>query len=147
MTDASVAQLGAEKFVALTTFKRDGEGVSTPMWIAHDGGELLAWTHADSWKVKRVRRDSRVTLEPCNRLGKVSEDGKNPIAGRAEVVADPTGVARVEEMIKHKYGFEYRAITFLERIAARGRRKDRVVLTIALDEESGRIRGTGRPKR
>lgn len=133
MTDLSVARLGAEKFVALTTFKRDGEGVSTPMWIAHDGSELLAWTHADSWKVKRVRRDSRVTLEPCNRLGKVSEGGE-PVAGRAEVVADQTRVARVEEMIRRKYGFQYRAVTFLERMAARGRRKDRVVLTIALDE-------------
>lgn len=133
MTDPPVARLGAEKFVALTTFKRDGEGVSTPMWIAHDGSGLLAWTHADSWKVKRVRRDSRVTLEPCNRLGKVSEGGE-PVAGRAEVVADPTRVAGVEEMIRRKYGFQYRAVTFLERIAARGRRKDRVVLTIALDQ-------------
>ena len=134
MREPFAAQLGAEKFVALTTFKRDGEGVSTPMWIAHEGSELLVWTHADSWKVKRVQRDPRVRLEPCNRMGKVS-DGGAQVAGRAEVVADPTRVARIEEMIRRKYGFQFRAVTFLERIATRGRRKDRVALTIALDQE------------
>jgi uncharacterized protein len=136
MRHPSAAQLGAEKFVALTTFKRDGEGVSTPMWIAREGSELLAWTHADSWKVKRVRRDPRVTLVPCNRVGKVA-DGDQHVVGQAEVVADPTRVARVEEMIRRKYGLQYRAVTFVERIAALGRRKDRVALTIVLDEECG----------
>ncbi len=131
MRELSAAQLGAEKFVALTTFKRDGEGVSTPMWIAREGSELLAWTHADSWKVKRVRRDPRVTLVPCNRRGKVSDDYAQ-VAGRAEVIADPTRVASLEKMIRRKYGFEFRAVAFLERIAARGRRRDRVALTIAL---------------
>jgi uncharacterized protein len=134
MSEAVAAQLGAEKFVSLTTFKRDGEGVSTPMWIAHEGSKLLAWTHADSWKVKRVRRDPRVTLVPCNRFGKVSPGGTQ-VAGQAEVDSDPTRVARVEDMIRRKYGFGFRAVTFLEWIAERGRRKQRVVVEIALDQE------------
>jgi uncharacterized protein len=132
MRDSSAAQLGAEKFVALTTFKRDGEGVSTPMWIARDDNELLAWTHADSWKVKRVRRDPRVTLQPCSRMGKVP-DGALPVGGRAEVVSDPGRIAQVKEMIRRKYGLGFQVVTLLERIAARGRQKDRVVLTITLD--------------
>lgn len=132
--DPAAAQLGGEKFVALTTFKRDGEGVSTPMWIAREGTELLAWTHTDSWKVKRVRRDPRVTLEPCNRVGKVP-DGATRVGGRAEVVSDPGRVAQVKEMISRKYGWGFRVVTFIERVAARGRQKDRVVLSITLDDE------------
>ncbi len=132
MKEPSAEQLGAEEFVALTTFKRDGEGVSTPMWIAREGSELLAWTAADSWKVKRVRRDPRVTLQPCTRMGKVT-DGAPHVGGRAEVVSNPARVAQVKEMIRRKYGWGFRVVTFIERVAARGRPKDRVVLTIALE--------------
>jgi hypothetical protein len=38
----------AEKFVSLTTFKKDGATVATPMWIGRDGDHLFVWTPADS---------------------------------------------------------------------------------------------------
>ena len=69
---SEVNSLAAEKFVSLTTFKRNGDAVAGPMWIASDDGGLVMWTHADSWKVKRVRRDPRVTLVPCRQRGRVS---------------------------------------------------------------------------
>jgi len=128
MSEDTTAQLGDEKFVSLTTFKRNGDGVCSPMWIVRDGGQLLAWTPADAWKVKRIRRDPRVTLSPCGRTGKVRTQ-RPPLAGTAEVISDPSEVARVESLIKHKYGLEFRVVTLVETIAARGR-KQRVVLRI-----------------
>ncbi len=71
MSDNVTAQLGDEKFVSLTTFKRDGNPVASPMWIVRDGPQLWLWTPANASKVKRVRRDPRVTLTPCGRTGKV----------------------------------------------------------------------------
>lgn len=133
MREPSAGHLGAEKFVALTTFKRNGDGVSTPLWIVRDEDELLVWTPADSWKVKRVQRDPSVTLVACSRMGKTVA-GATPVAGRAQLVTDPTVVARVEDMMRRKYGLGFRVMTSLERIIARGR-KDRVVLTIRLDED------------
>jgi PPOX class probable F420-dependent enzyme len=62
VSDDATAQLGDEKFVSLATFKRNGDAVTAPMWIVGDGVRLSVWTPADSWKVKRVRRDPRVTL-------------------------------------------------------------------------------------
>jgi uncharacterized protein len=121
--------LAAEKFVSLTTFKRNGDGVAAPVWIVADGDRLVVWTPADSWKVKRVRREPRVSLVPCGRTGRVSE-GARAAEGTAAVVEDRAVVSSAEAALKRKYGLEYRIVTLIERIAARGR-KPRVVLQIS----------------
>ncbi len=130
MTRDQAGALGQQRFVSLTTFKRDGQGVSTPMWIGRDGGDLFVWTPADSWKVKRVQNNPRVLLAPSNRFGKVP-DGVSAIEGAAQVVSDPATVQRLGGEIRKKYGLQYRLVTFVEAIAARGR-KPRVILRIAL---------------
>jgi uncharacterized protein len=128
MSDDTTTRLGDEKFVSLTTFKRNGDVVASPMWIARDGEQLVAWTPADAWKVKRIRRDPRVTLAPCGRTGKVRAE-QPTLPGTAEVITESNEVARVEALIKQKYGVEFRVVTFVETIAARGR-QPRVVLRI-----------------
>ena len=125
-----VSSLADEKFVSLTTWKKNGEKVASAMWLARDGDALVMWTPADSWKVKRIRRDSRVELTPCGRTGKVNE-ATNTTSGSAVVDADPTETARVKQLIKAKYGFEFHVITFLEKIVARGS-KDRVVVRVTV---------------
>lgn len=124
-----LTQLGDQKFVSLTTFKRNGAAVAAPMWIVGDGEYLWAWTPADAWKVKRIRRDPRVTLTPCGRTGKVPP-GQRVFDGNAEVITDPREVARIESMVKRKYGLEFRLVTLIEAIAARGR-KPRFALRIS----------------
>jgi uncharacterized protein len=125
-----LSRLGSERFVSLTTFKRDGRPVASPMWIVEDGGRLWLWTPTEAAKVKRVRRNSRVTLTPCGRTGKVRA-GEAVAEGTAEVITDPEEVARVESLIKGKYKIEYRVVTLIETIAARGR-KPRVILRITV---------------
>ncbi len=130
MTDDPASTLGDQRFVSLTTFKRSGQGVAAPMWIGRDGADLFVWTPADSWKVKRVRNNPRVLLAPSSRFGKVS-DGVLTVEGTAQVVTDPVTVQRLQGGIRRKYGFGYRLVTLVERIAARGR-KPRVILRIAV---------------
>jgi hypothetical protein len=95
------------------------------VWIARDGDALVVTTPADSGKVKRLRRDPRVELRPCNRRGTVP-DGAPVAGGVAEVVApDDRSVAA----LKRKYGLQYRLISTLERLFAR-RGRERVILRI-----------------
>jgi PPOX class probable F420-dependent enzyme len=129
MADA-VPALGAEKFVSLTTFKKDGSAVATPMWIGRDGDHLFFWTPADSWKAKRARNNPRVVLAPCGRSGKV-RDGAHPVEGVADVITDAATVQRLAGVIRRKYGFEFTIVTFIERLLARGA-KQRLVLWVAL---------------
>jgi uncharacterized protein len=122
--------LAAQKFVSLTTYKKNGDAVATPMWVGRDGDHLFVWTPADSAKIKRVRNDLRVTLVPCGRFGKPNNDAE-PVAGTAEVITEPATVRRLAEVIRHKYGLEYWVVTLIERLAARGE-KPRAILRIAL---------------
>jgi uncharacterized protein len=86
------------------------------------------WTPADSWKVKRARRDPRVELRPCTRTGKVAADAP-VVTGTAEVLTDERQVGHAADVIKRKYGFEFTVVTWVERVVARGSR-DRVALRI-----------------
>lgn len=120
--------LGDEHFVSLTTFRRSGAAVPTPVWVARDGDTLVVLTPAESGKVKRVRNSGRVELAPCGRFGRVAA-GVVPLGGHAEIVADPATTERLTGVIRRAYGVEYRITMLVERIAAR-RQKPRVVLSI-----------------
>jgi len=61
--------LGAAQYALLTTFRKDGTGVPTPVWVVRIGDELRVWTIRDSGKVKRIRRSGRVQIAPCTIRG------------------------------------------------------------------------------
>ena len=50
------------RYLSITSYKRDGRGVATPVWFAQRDGRLLVQSGATSGKVKRVRRDPRVQV-------------------------------------------------------------------------------------
>ena len=126
--DAALASIADERFVSLTTFRKTGDGVPTPVWIARDGDALIVTTPDGTGKVKRLRNDDRVELRPCDRMGKVA-DGAPVVSGTAEIV--DTAEARDEQarIFLAKYRFEYRIFMFIERLGKKGKKK-RVSLRI-----------------
>ncbi len=58
-----------KKFIALTSYKRDGGGVETQMWFAMDGDRLFVRTDDRSLKVKRIGRNPKVSVAPCDFRG------------------------------------------------------------------------------
>lgn len=132
MTSSSkLLALGSERFVSLTTFRRSGVGVSTPVWIARDGDSLVVTTPAGSGKVKRLRNSSRVQLQPCNRMGKVA-GGFSPIEASAQIQDDPAVIERLGDVFLAKFRLEYRIFMFIERRTKDGQ-KQRVMLKITDD--------------
>ena len=87
-------RLGDESFVSLTTFRRSGEPISTPVWIARDGDALIVTTPEESGKVKRLRNNESVELRPCSRRGKV-DARVDPVAAVAEIVTDESASRRM----------------------------------------------------
>jgi len=119
--------LGEEPYVSLTTFKRDGTPVSTPVWVARDDGQLLIHSAAESWKVKRIRRNQHVRLTACSYKGKVHGA---TFDGDARILAD---TARVQELEAEKYGLIYRVFRGLTALNRWLRRKPDVeAVTIAI---------------
>jgi uncharacterized protein len=109
----ALSELADEPFISLTTFKRDGTPVSTPVWVAGDDGRLLVHSAAHTWKVKRIRRDGHVRVAACDFRGNVR--GK-ALDGEATIRKDTSLVEALEE---RKYGCMYR---MFGSVAALGRR-------------------------
>ena len=129
MTAASpLLDLGDESFVSLTTFRRSGERVSTPVWILRDGDALIVTTPVESGKVKRLRNNSAVELAPCSRMGKVDESAP-VVAASAEILEDPADVERYGDLFLAKYRLEYRIFMWIERRGKSGQAR-RVMLRI-----------------
>lgn len=127
--------LGGERFISLTTLRRSGEAVATPVWVGRDGEALVVLTPADSGKVKRLRHDPRVEMRPCGRFGKVRE-GATAVTGRAVVREDATEIDRARAIIQRTYPVESRVIFGIERLIEllRGRaRTRRLALHITYD--------------
>lgn len=100
--DSTLDEVAAHRYVSLTTFRRSGAPVSTPVWVARDGGELVVVTVDPSGKLKRLDRDPRVELRPCDVRGRVPA-GAPTYAGTAVVDRTPSGVAAVKRAIGRKY--------------------------------------------
>lgn len=97
--------LADEKYILLTTFKRDGTPVSTPVWAVRlDDGAIGFWTSSGSGKAKRLAHTARVTVQPCDARGRV-KDGTTATDATARLVTD-SEFEEIRELVKAKYGFQ-----------------------------------------
>src|SRR6266699_2405800 len=67
-----VDEIGRSRYISLTTYRKDGTGVATPVWHVVNGGELLVVSDAEAWKVKRIRNNSHVVVTICSVRGKIA---------------------------------------------------------------------------
>ena len=102
------ADLDAAKYVSFTTYKKDGNPVSLPVWVVPFEGGYAFTTDHDAFKVKRVRRDSRATLAVCTFKGQVAPDATVHIG--TAVVLDGPDSKRVAALVRKKYSVMYLAI-------------------------------------
>ncbi|MXG90349.1 PPOX class F420-dependent oxidoreductase [Nocardioides flavescens] len=128
----TLLDLGDESFVSLTTYRRTGKPVPTPVWVVRDGDDLVVWTSRDSGKVKRLRRDQRVALAPCSRRGRVAPDAPR-ISATARVQESEREVGDAERLLRRKYGVQFHLVTTIERVVTLVRRRSspRVALRIS----------------
>ena len=116
--------LADSRFVSLTTFRRSGAPVSTPVWVARDGESLVVLTPVGSGKVRRLRHDPRVEIRPCGRFGAVAGDVES-VAAIAEVREADVDVLRARATIRRAYPIESRLVLGIERLIERLRGRPR----------------------
>ena len=126
MPATTTLALGASDFIQLTTFRRTGEGVPTPVWVVPDGDALAVFTPAGTGKLKRIRHTPRVTVAECSRRGRVADDVV-PVEAHATVSDDPAEVERVTRLLAGKYGLQFKIVMLAERVFARGERRREVI--------------------
>jgi PPOX class probable F420-dependent enzyme len=111
----AVDALAQGKYLSLTTFRGDGTPVATPVWLVRDGGALRVITQADSGKAKRLRKDSRVLVAPCDARGNLKGE---QVEGTA-TLEDAGETARTAQLIEKRYGLLGKLFMWRSRRAAR----------------------------
>src|SRR6266567_2543212 len=132
---ATFPDLGREQCIALTTFRKTREAVTTPVWFAASLETIYVETHADAGKLKRLRHTARVTLAPCTYSGKVTGAVS---AGKARILTESEESTAASAALAKKYGrmrslyhFVRNARRMLQRKAKAG------VVYIAIEPISG----------
>jgi hypothetical protein len=125
--------IAKSRYILLTTFRRDGSPVGTPVWVAPLQDELVVITLADAWKVRRLRANPAVSVQPCDVRGKV-DPGAPTYSGTGRVSETPGEVAAVRNAMNRKYALA-RVGNTLELILGKWMgRKPRAGIYLTLEE-------------
>ena len=121
MADPNLASFDGEKYISIESFKKNGEGVKTPVWFVLHNGVFYVYTEADSWKVKRIRNNPRVRVAVCNVRGAV----KGPWLDATGSIIEGDERRAADTLLDRKY--------FMKRIAnlVPGRRARRAMIKIS----------------
>ena len=132
---ATFPDLGKEQCIALTTFRKTGQAVTTPVWFAECLGTIYVETHADAGKLKRLRHTARVTLAACTYSGKVAGAVS---AGNARILTEPQECTAASTVLAKKYGVMLPLFHFVRNARCQLQRRARVEIAyIAIEPISG----------
>ncbi|MGH3848628.1 MAG: PPOX class F420-dependent oxidoreductase [Pseudonocardiaceae bacterium] len=106
------ADVAKTQYVLLTTFTKDGRPKPTPVWAAPDGDRLLVISEEKSWKVKRIRNTSRVTLAVCDIRGRPKSEAIEATAS----VLDKSHTGAVYDAIGRQYGLIGRVFNLFSKL-------------------------------
>ena len=98
--DSKLAQFQKQRYLNVETFRKNGQGVPTPVWFVQDGDTLYVRTVDGSGKVKRIRNNPRVRVTPCDVGGKPKGEW---VEGQARF-ASADESKKVNGLLTRKYG-------------------------------------------
>jgi PPOX class probable F420-dependent enzyme len=123
-------ELARERYVSLSTFRKSGAAVNTPIWFATDPDDprrLWMYTNGKSGKVKRLRNSGRSRVAACNARGRVHGPW---LEATTRIESDPRQEDRAFDLLLHKYGWQARLLLVGVRLANTW--KDRAILEVTL---------------
>ena len=115
-----LAQFANAKYFSLETYRKTGAGVRTPVWFAYSPSSPVratyyVYTLPDSGKMKRIRNNPRVRINPCNMRGDLHGEW---VQARARICSDEEA-ARGQLLLIDKYGLMKRIGDFFSRLRGR----------------------------
>jgi PPOX class probable F420-dependent enzyme len=101
---SALKQFENQQFINIETFRKNGQGVKTPVWFAREGDLLYVWTGASSGKIKRIRLNPDVKIAPAKADG-------TPLGEWAPAKASsddsPEALRHIVKLMRKKYGFSF----------------------------------------
>ena len=105
-----------ERYVSLVTYRRNGNEVGTPIWIAESGGRYYLFSEGTAGKVKRLRANGRARLAACDFRGKVHSEW---LEAKGTVVVDTNSIERADKALRGKYGWQMKIGDFFSKLSGR----------------------------
>jgi len=103
MASKKMEILKKHQFISLTTYRKTGVAVPTPVWFTVNGEKFYVVTSASSGKVKRIRNNPRVQVAPSDFKGKMK--GESFYARARFLPAEE--FEKTEKLFKRKYGIQW----------------------------------------
>ncbi|RMF18060.1 MAG: PPOX class F420-dependent oxidoreductase [Candidatus Dadabacteria bacterium] len=114
MSRSDVQQICDATYIAFTTFRKNSERKSTPVWVACDEGKIYIWTNRDTWKVRRLRNNPACEMQPCNVSGKRTFGPV--VSGRMTRLLERSEASVARQAFRRKYGWQYWILELLGRL-------------------------------
>ena len=125
---SAIYDLAKASYVNLETFRKNGTGVQTPVWVARDGDELVIFTNGDSYKVKRLRREPKIRIAECGVRGGLNGPWHG---GTGRLVDDEASKQSGTRALHRKYGWQITLADWGARL--RGSKKNWAFIMIRLE--------------
>jgi len=93
--------------MSLTTFRKSGQAVTTPVWFAQEGDKIYVYTGTSSGKVKRIAHTAKVTVAPCTMSGGLLGEA---VEAKARILQTAEERRRADEVLNRKYGWQKRIL-------------------------------------
>lgn len=116
----TLQDLGKTTYIALESFRKNGTGVITPVWVAGENDKIYVWTEANSWKVKRIRNNERVRVCESDARGTPKSEW---IEARARILDSPEDDAVMQKRLSKKYGLQFKFFKFMGQVRNRNSRR------------------------
>ena len=126
--DKRLQQFKNRSYLNLESFRKNGQGVKTPVWFVQDGPALRVWTFAGAGKIKRIRREGSVRVTPSDASGTPLGEW---VSARASADETPEAVHYVETLMRKKYGWKFAIFRGL----AKMRRSKSAVLKVDIEAQ------------
>lgn len=106
---AAYAAIKRATYLSLTTLRKNGHPVPTPVWFAEVDGQLFVETAHESGKIKRIHNNASVIIAPCTATGKLTGA---PLDAEAHLITDAGLLKTAEDALARKYNILRRLYYF-----------------------------------
>lgn len=106
----TLKQFEKQQYLNIETFRKNGQGVKTPVWFVQDGEALQVWTQAGSGKAKRIRNNGTVRVASSTGSGEPTGEWMD---AHAQTNESPEAIKHVEKLMQKKYGVMFYIFGFV----------------------------------
>ena len=110
----NLTELDGTNYIALETYRKNGQGVITPVWVTSQDGKLFVWTRNSTGKVKRIRRNQMVKLCQSDGRGKPQSEW---IEATARLLSQPEELKEQQMRMSAKCGLQYHLLSFMGKLS------------------------------